>query len=720
MRRKGRCKAAFGIDTTGIPNRQRTRFVPNYNAAISANTLENVQAQANMERAKYANDWANFGEMLGANMVGKGISMAGSALGSMAGNAIGGTGGQLVNNLITNGSQFGANLIANNAMFGLGGQVGGVLPIEIEGDETVEYPDGSVVQYTGPSHESGGIPIDVPAGSEVYSKRIKKYNKTLSDRKAERTKHEDKIQRRSDNNKYDSLLKATLGKTSENNKKIDEQDKAVQTMIRDTITINELNNRYKAAYGIPPELDPELEAVMVKEGLIPSKEERLYGGQYKESAGAYNMDDLDNFTVTASRTPRPTNIPTLSTNGLMNVGPVSTSELTLAKVPRRPEPLSPVSYPMPNVFTDGLGNAAPSTSEITFPARRPILQDPVSYPNMPTITDGVGSASPSASEITLPFGKNIPLDPISPSGIPQLTVTPDITFKSLGESIPSYHQDRIKPDYSGALKNVGKAVGNAVNGVLQNMPNAAEMFGMYSQIKGANDLMNNTVQNLNATQPNINPYEHYGEEGLNTLDTMAKYFTAQRDNQYQNLERSRNAIAERNRNSARGVNTLRALDLISDAQLQRSRESIDNAYNQQMANLTQQKSNLQNQRDRMFMMGEQQRDLADRQDIDNYYTNRAQDLSTRYQVYQNLARQMNDIRNQRESKSLIEAMSPYGAKWDSTQGKWVTERGRQAELSQNLATPLEAELRANAALYKARSNWLNAANNKSTKKSKKK
>lgn len=587
-KRKRSRKAAYGLDTMALPQYQKNRIIPNYDAAIDANTLDVVKQQANMERGKYSNDLANFGMMIGSKMLNSGVGMLGSAVGGLANQAIGGVAGNIADNLITSGSQFGANLLTTPMLFGFGGDVS-AMPVEIEGNETVEYPNGQVVQYEGPSHESGGIDMNLPEGTEVYSKRIKKYNKTLADRKAERTKQLDKIQKRADKNQYDVLLQGTVGRVSANNELLDKQDKTIQGMVRDTVTINSLNQKYKAAYDIPPWL--QYQNMARNGGQI-----RLYGekGLFQKSNGAYDLEDLNGTVVTAN---------------------------------------------------------APA-------AQQPSAREA-------NVTSGASTMLAHAQR-TIPLMDNSNASGISPNV--NIGRSDEYNFPL---NIASKHKLGKTKSSNINWSSIGKTLGNAVNGVLGQMPSVTDMFGMYAQYRGAKDLMNNTIENLNATQPNINPYEHYGEQGLNTLDTMAKYFTSQRDNQYQDLERQRNQIAERNRNSARGINTLRALDLISDAQLQKGKQSIDNAYNQQMANLNYNKANKQDMRDRMFMSGEQQRDLANRQDIDNYYTNRAQDLSTKYQMYQQLAREMNNIRNQRESRHMIEAMSPYGSRWDSTQRKWV-------------------------------------------------
>jgi hypothetical protein len=62
--------------------------------------------------------------------------------------------------------------------------------IEAEGGEMIETPAGQVQELKGPSHEQGGIPLqvnqDIPEGTKIYSDRLKVGNKTLAERKAAR------------------------------------------------------------------------------------------------------------------------------------------------------------------------------------------------------------------------------------------------------------------------------------------------------------------------------------------------------------------------------------------------------------------------------------------------------------------------------------------------------------------------------------------------------
>lgn len=64
--------------------------------------------------------------------------------------------------------------------------------VEVEGGEMYETPQGEVGEFEGPSHEEGGIPLevgqDVEEGTKVYSDRLKVGKETLAERKEKREK----------------------------------------------------------------------------------------------------------------------------------------------------------------------------------------------------------------------------------------------------------------------------------------------------------------------------------------------------------------------------------------------------------------------------------------------------------------------------------------------------------------------------------------------------
>lgn len=118
-----------------------------------------------------------------------------------------------------NYKDYSLNLLSNK--FAMGGEV----PIEAEGEEIVQEPDGQMYELDGASHEQGGIDMNVPEGTQIYSKRLKGVDgKSMADRKAFREKHLAKLQKLSELNPNDKILKRTLEKTQKDFAKQDADD----------------------------------------------------------------------------------------------------------------------------------------------------------------------------------------------------------------------------------------------------------------------------------------------------------------------------------------------------------------------------------------------------------------------------------------------------------------------------------------------------------------
>lgn len=108
------------------------------------------------------------------------------------------------------------------------------IPIEVEGDEMAELPNGMMLDFEGPTHEQGGIPVDVPEGTKIYSNRILVGNKTtgyktMSRRKWDREKKIKDLEKKAD--KGDIIAKKTLDRYMLTAGKEEELDMGIQELL---------------------------------------------------------------------------------------------------------------------------------------------------------------------------------------------------------------------------------------------------------------------------------------------------------------------------------------------------------------------------------------------------------------------------------------------------------------------------------------------------------
>lgn len=416
--------------------------------------------------------------------------------------------------------------------FAYGGNIPNV-PVEIEGEEVGEMPDGTMFEAEGPSHENGGIDIALPEGTEMYSKRIKVDGVTMADRKKQRKKKEMTFEDLLEMNGTDNILKNSLKRTKQVNAKQEELD----TNIQDTIS-SALN---------PQPVQEFKDGGTVMGNFLRS----IFGGKPpQEQNPLIDYDKIDEMLGGKF----------VSDNASLSTGMLDSDEI-------------------------------PGITDFSY-------------------ADGI-----------LPGEKQV-----EGGGF----------------------LDKI---FGGDNPNGGLTFGDAVS----MGGNLISTFGPYF----------NTLKNRAEDTPNINAFENYGVEGLQVLDDTKQYVEQQKDENLKDLELSRNAAIRRGRNSARGVNTQRALDLATEQSVNNSQSDIYNAFTQQMMSILSQQAQMENQQDSVVMQGEQNRDLADRQDNDNFYSQLAQNIAGMGEGLQETGKDLNSVKQRKVMMNLVNQLSKYGITVDN-------------------------------------------------------
>lgn len=379
-------------------------------------------------------------------------------------------------------------------MFAYGGSASGV-PIEVEGEEVAETPNGKLMQFLGPSHEEGGIDVNVPSGTDIYSDRITVDGMTMAERKKLRAKRENKASKGKD-----PLSKSTRKRIEETNKIQDDNDKEIQAKI-----------------------GAELEAE-----------------KYAFGSGIFGVSD------------DPTDL-----SGLYR--------------------------------------------QFQMPA-----------------TTG-----------------------ISPAGKTGMTPTTSANSTNMSASNPTPGKQGF--DFSSLLGNF----------------TAGDALGMFGNFYQANKAKDTVLQNRATDTPNINAFENYGKNGLETLDKSAQFLMQNKDKQKADLDKVRVTSSKRNRNSARGINTMRALDLATDNSINQASAGIEDNFAKAMMNFMMSKSQMQNQQDQVVMQGEQGRDLADRQDKDNFYTQLGKAETQYGQMLSQTGKNLNQKKTDKSTEELMNQMFDY-------------------------------------------------------------
>lgn len=379
--------------------------------------------------------------------------------------------------------------------------------VEVEGKEVAETIDGTDIKFQGPSHEAGGIDVTLPAGTDVFSDRIKVKGKTMAERQTARKNKLNKLEKNADN----KVSKATLKRTDDNLEAQKQKDLEIQEIISNMMNAG----KSKAAYG------------QTGNNGILDLLKGLFTGNQQE--GNIDYDGIDK---------------TFENMGISDDASVSGAETLNPKT----------------------GNFAPE-----------------------------GNGTTTSPNVSGTFGNTVGL---------------------LGNLISSFSpRDTV-------------------------------------------------LKNRATDTPNINAFEDFGNDGLEALEDSKGYIEGQKDSLLKDIDVSSTGAIKRNRNSSRGANTMRANDIAITQGANDSKEKAYNNFARQMMQIISQEAGMENQQDQVVMQGEQDRDLADRQDKDNFYTQLSQAMASMGKGIQQTGKDLNQANQQEMMMDMLQQLSKYGVTFD--------------------------------------------------------
>jgi len=191
-----------------------------------------------------------------------------------------------------------------------------------------------------------------------------------------------------------------------------------------------------------------------------------------------------------------------------------------------------------------------------------------------------------------------------------------------------------------------------------------DYIGMAGGIGGAIAPFLTSGQANRATQPVINRYKGFGRDALAANATAQSLASRNLGEGLIDVDSGTGAAIGRNRNSAMGVNTQRALDTSTYIGSNRAKNALRNAWVNQMTGLLGQQSGLENVQDQMVAQGQTAADVATQQNVDNYYTQRAQDVAGAFSGAQTLGRDLNTSWSNRMDVNLLRQLSEHGLTYD--------------------------------------------------------
>ena len=209
---------------------------------------------------------------------------------------------------------------------------------------------------------------------------------------------------------------------------------------------------------------------------------------------------------------------------------------------------------------------------------------------------------PSSNKLK-PGGLQLPkqtifVDPISTPGIPESNIT--------------YSPTEENNEGGFDISKFGNLFGSMTSGDMMGM------LGNYLQTKGAKDY---TLAERQANLPNRTFYDDYGKDTLKTLEDTKDGARNILDQYNQDLELSRNSSIKRNNQSARGINTMRALNIATDNAIDGNKAKAFDNFMRLMSGINGEVAKTQLDIDDVQAKDQEQQHLANQKDIAAFYEN---------------------------------------------------------------------------------------------------
>jgi hypothetical protein len=462
-------------------------------------------------------------------------------------------------------------------------------PIEVEGEEVIETPAGEVAEVKGASHEEGGVDMNVPEGTKIYSKRIEKFGETMAERKKVREKKLTNLNKLLENSKGDIAVKNAHARSVEALNEQEQADLQTQEM-----------------YGV---------MAAVQEYAFGTDEN---GVRKYWNGGEVEFDEFGN--------PIPNKNIFNIKNQIITPGVVGTGKSVnkkYATVENKP------NSPLPT-FANNFGESLPASKDY------------------------------GAGDFIKGFDKGEP-DTISLTDEQVLNKN----GKYDGYSHPELAPEKQTVDKPGSVASrFIDGAGKFVDKSGFEMPGTGDLVGIAGDLISTFSPMKNTLENRAGDTPNINAYKDFGKDALEANLAAMEMSAGQKAESLRKITASANGAKRIGRNSARGINQMRALDLATDINANEANQGAVDSFQRTMQELLGQKAGLENQQDQAVMSGEQERDLNDRKDRDNFYTQLGKDKSTMGEGVQNIGKDLNAMKQNKMMTNVINQLSKYGLAFD--------------------------------------------------------
>jgi len=444
--------------------------------------------------------------------------------------------------------------------------------VELEGGEMIETPQGQVEEIEGPSHEQGGVPMevnqDIPEGTKVYSDRLKIGNKTLAERKATRERQMANIEK-SISGGADLAVKNAAQRRVKAIEAEEASDLQFQEQVNNMLEMTKsvmkafgtgMQGVQKYAYGSDEEgIDPPF-----KKDIPNSADyETNIIKNIQKAIGAFPDGDWGSKSNLAMRNWQKTNLPEDYKANVKNFGKdfsFSSEDINILYDPKNGKKFKKMAGLTPEAYKY-IGPDIPEVPKYTPP----------------------GSSLPPA--------------------VPEGGVLANME-KAYQESKAAEKEATVEFDSTT---------------LLSGLPGVGDITKLVGNYMGATAGLKNAAEQRSTDIAHKNEFANVGKESLKNINTAQSAIEGQKAAAIVKATSQNRAGKRGGRSSARGINQSRAMDWLYDTALNQTVAEITANAGKQSADLELQKSNVNMQSDIYKGEGAKYAALANEKAKDAYY-----------------------------------------------------------------------------------------------------
>lgn len=479
--------------------------------------------------------------------------------------------------------------------------------VEIEGGEVIETPEGQVAEVKGPKHEEGGIPLevgeDIPAGTKVYSERLKLAGKSLAQRKAIREKKQIALEKNLSKNTVDQAIKNSVERQLQGLEKEEEADLLFQEKVN---SIQGAADNLVKAFGTGVEDIKKMAAG----GTIEDPNFRFYN--YDENGLPLmqfgpELPSLDRLVKASEATEK-------YINGEGKAGTAKLDNMITQASEPIEAPKTAIS-PTPVVDVQGSLGLEKNIFE-AYPFTEP--------------TENIPGLEKSIFE-TYPFtepGKEGP-------------VVPPTTAKQFGKPAQHYIPDEEEEVKDFKMPNIG----------------VGDMTKLIGNYLGSTVGMKTAAEQRSTDVTHTNVYANAGKDALRYIDEAGSALRGQGEQAKRRATAISRGGKRSARGSSRGVNQMRATDWLYDNALTENISEISSNVSAQIAELSGKKASVSLSADELKGKGKQIADASNEAAKDAYYTALA---SGRKDMATGVQQTGKDLNAMKENEIITNLLKQYG------------------------------------------------------------